>query len=66
MAKLKNRRDRRQASIKARVITTLFNTPGMSDNEICKHIGVDIQRGTQMETDRWYWSYYRRNGLYRN
>jgi hypothetical protein len=48
MAKLKNRRDRRQASIKARVITTLFNTPGMSDNEICKHIGVDIQRGTQI------------------
>lgn len=48
MAKLRNRLDRRQANIRARVITSLFNTPGMSDNEICKQIGVDIQRGTQI------------------
>lgn len=48
MAKQKNWRDRRKASIRARVITSLYNTPGLSDSEICRNIGVDLRKGTQI------------------
>lgn len=48
MAKRKNWRDRQKASIRARVITSLYNNPGLSDSEICNNIGVDIRKGTQI------------------
>lgn len=47
MIKKHKSRGRQDRNISARVLASLSNTPGMSDNEICRHIGVDIQKGTQ-------------------
>jgi hypothetical protein len=47
MATLRKSHNRQNNSISTRVLESLTNTPGLSDNEICRRIGVDVQKGTQ-------------------
>jgi len=47
MASLQKSHNRQSSSISTRVLESLTNTPGLSDNEICRRIGVDVQKGTQ-------------------
>jgi hypothetical protein len=47
MASFRKSHNRQSNSISTRVLESLTNTPGLSDNEICRRIGVDVQKGTQ-------------------
>jgi hypothetical protein len=47
MASLQKSHNRQSNRISTRVLESLTNTPGLSDSEICRRIGVDIQKGTQ-------------------
>jgi len=47
MATIRKSHNRQSNSISTRVLESLINTPGLSDNEICRRIGVDVQKGTQ-------------------
>ncbi len=47
MASFRKSHNRQNSSISTRVLESLTNTPGLSDNEICHRIGVDVQKGTQ-------------------
>lgn len=47
MSTIRKSHNRQSNSISTRVLESLINTPGLSDNEICRRIGVDVQKGTQ-------------------